>query len=209
MKSILNFVQRHSTWIESLLIYVGAWVMICVNDEITSWHWLLVGLFHFVTLIPILTEVWEKEISSDTSKLLRMSPDKAVLISSCGFIALALMWSWPVSILLSAVPILIVTVIIVRFSVPFVFLVIFSTVVIGFGRILSESDKDKNHYIETHQPETVVVSFVDKSDPDDIHLHLQDQRILRFRKYMGQDLLLAGDTVRILVYENKIIKLER
>lgn len=198
MKTILNFAKKNIKWIIAAVLYVGSWVLVCFNPVMTLWHWLIFISAQVLGILPFACGIDET-----------ISRRHAALITSIELIIIGLMWLLPISLLWVFVPIWLTGLYLKLLWFPHTCVTVMFLGVIMLGMLFDDIANRKKQYLENTPPETVVISVIDKSDRDNILVTLEDRRILPFSGYLGQDLLCAGDTINIVVYQGEIIKIAR
>lgn len=135
-------------------------------------------------------------------------PSVFIMLSGIYFVVLAIMWELPISFAWSFIPTAIMAIIVNQEN-RFMGTILVTIVAIGISLIAREH-RLKEEYLETHEPETVVIDYVEKFSKSNIQVYIEDRGIFRFADNISDDWKLNdGDTVQVVIRDRKIIKLIR
>lgn len=164
----------------------------------TIWHWLTFVSAQVLVILPFACGIDEA--------ILRR---RAVLTLAIELIIIGLMMLLPISLLWVFVLIWLTGLYLKLPWFPYTCVILLFLGAIMLGMSFNDIANCKKQYLENTPPETVVISVIDKSDRDHILVMPEDQRILPFYGYQGQDLLCAGDTINIVVYQNRTLMFKK
>jgi len=205
MKKFVNFLKENWGDILVISMLVASFVLyfLSMSELLFTQH-----LFFWVTAL-----LSGKNILSLCQRLCKKS--RAVvawLTTGIYFLALSIIWYLPISPYWGLIPILITGWIhcaLMDMDNGWIISPLFS-IMVGFSLMCNFDIVEKEDFLTSTAPETVVITYVDKISKDDIRVFIEGKGILLFEdniKTKDSWRLNNGDTVQIWVYKGKIAKL--
>ncbi len=204
MRTIINFLKEKWAIILCVLMLIVSVVLYLHTELILVQQGILSLTIVFSAVIIFFTYINQNETDKQA----------AWLTTGLYFLVLSVIWYLPFSMYWALIPIFITGWIhcyLMDYANVggFIFSLIF-TILCFSGLEANIKEIEKNEFLSKATPETVVIEYVDKTFKSDIRVYIPEKGILSFddsdetAKAWKLD---KGDTVQIVIYDNKISKL--
>jgi len=205
MKNFVNFLKENWTFVAFVVMFIASVVLISRSELLLVQHivfWVFLAL-SCVTLVSTL-------VSDDDRKY-----NAAWLTTGIYFLAISVIWYLPIAIYWSLIPIFAISLIHLKLTdCKGISTGYFGSVIVTFSIFVSMKMNievvEKQEFIANTLPEPVVITYVDKTSKDNIKVFIEGKGIFLFDNSDETEdawKLSNGDTVQIVVYQDKISKL--
>lgn len=134
------------------------------------------------------------------------------ILVSAHTLILAVLWTFPISIVWSMIPIslcyvswLFTSIKEADFDPLFIALIVILLAGLFTSSMATRELNKRDQYIETHPGEIVVLKHIEKKSPDTVFAYIEGKGVFQFDNYVIEPWRLnSGDTVKIVIYKDKI-----